>query len=198
MKIHKILEKPAVYDLCQKILSFIAAGNKGMGNFLRNEVGSQAGSVLEVGCGTGRFAGIFGERYTGVDNNPKYIEYAKNKYPGRFLTVKADQIEKLGEKFDYVLSICTLHHLTDEEVVSSVKKMVDLAQKKVYIIDPVYPTSRWNFLGRLLFSLDRGRYQRTLGGMIDLLEPMGFEVRREGLENSYPYQVCVFVGQARN
>ena len=40
--------------------------------------------VIEVACGPGAFSDLFPEnRYTGIDLNPRYIEYAKTTLPAR-------------------------------------------------------------------------------------------------------------------
>lgn len=192
MKIHKILENPAVYDTCQKILSFIAAGNKGMGNFLEETLGSGTGSILDIGCGTGRFAKIFGGRYTGIDNNPQYIACAKKYAPeGNFFVADSSDVGFLNRQFDYVLSICTFHHLSDEQVKKTVARMKEMANKKIFIIDPVYPPL-FNILGYLLFKLDRGQYRRTFDQLNKLLEPAGFKPLVLRLKQSFPYRICVF------
>lgn len=191
MILHKILENPTVYNLCQKALSIIALGNKGMANFMRSEFAG-AKTVLEVGCGTGRFANIFGQRYTGVDYNGAYIKHAQNKFPAaKFYVSDSSSLAFMGKKFDTVFSICTFHHLSNEQVVNTIIEMEKVANNSVYVIDPVYPPA-WNILGYILFKMDRGFYRRTFNKMRNLLEPMGYQVRQESLPNSFPYKICVF------
>lgn len=191
MFIHKILDYPLIYNLAQKILSLIAFGNKGMEIFLKNELGSAEGTVLDIGCGTGRFAKIFGERYTGIDCNRQYIDYARQKNKGKFYVADAAKIDFLGQKYDYVLSICTFHHLSDAQSQETVKEMVKIANKEIYIIDPVYP-SKLNIVGYLLFKLDRGKYRRTFVQFNNLLSSLGFDLIVSGLNRSFPYRICVF------
>lgn len=190
MRIYKTLRHPKVYNACQRILSIIAFGNKGIENFLRHSLGDTDGTVLDVGCGTGRYADIFGDRYTGIDYNEEYIDYARKNHKGNFFTASSSEIKKLNKKFDFVLSINTLHHLSDAEVKEAVRQMKDIAGKKILVIDPVYP-AKWNFLGYLLFSLDRGEHTRTYGQLFSLLAGEGFFFVSD-LKNSFPYRVCAF------
>ena len=139
MIIHRLLEKPYIYNLSQKVLSVIAFGNKGIGNFLKDELGSSSDTVLDVGCGTGRYADIFGKRYTGIDPNDEYIEHARANHRGNFLVADCANLQKAGKQFDTVLCVNTFHHLNNEQIRNTANEMKAVAKKSIYIIDPVYP-----------------------------------------------------------
>ena len=191
MTIHKLLENPRIYNLSQRVLSIIAFGNKGIGNFLKAELGNSPDTVLDVGCGTGRYADIFGKRYTGIDPNGEYIDHARANYSGNFIVADCANLQKAGKQFDTVLCINTFHHLNNEQIRDTVKEMKTVAEKNIYIIDPVYPI--WlNLLGYLLFKMDRGEYQRTYQEHEFLLNTLGFKLKTKKLKNSFPYQVTVF------
>lgn len=74
-----------------------------------SEVGISSGdSVLDLGCGFGDFAAFLTDRgidadYTGYDINPKLIEEAERRYPGRRFEVR-DVLEESFPQFDYVVS----------------------------------------------------------------------------------------------
>lgn len=74
-----------------------------------SEVGISSGdTVLDLGCGFGDFAGFLAGRgieasYTGYDINPKLIEEARRKYPGRTFEVR-DVLEESFPRFDYIVS----------------------------------------------------------------------------------------------
>ena len=87
--------------------------------FLEEHVRVRAGSVvLDIGCGTGNSLEFLGSqvRYTGVDINGDYIEYAKRKYDGRGTFEVADATTSEFDweaSFDAVFSFGVLHHLPD-------------------------------------------------------------------------------------
>jgi len=83
-------------------------------------------SVLDVGCGEGRFLGLLNSeinRKVGVDLSERAIGFAKAFHPNiEFLAKDASEID---EKFDMVTAIEVLEHIPDEEVISFFKKLAD-------------------------------------------------------------------------
>lgn len=200
-QIHSFLEHPKIYNISQKFLALLNLNRDSIGGFLRSEIRLNPGEkILDVGCGTGRYAKIFsGNQYFGVDNNPQYIEYAKSKNGGIFGVMDAAKLNFPDESFDYVISIQVFHHLSDEEVRKTVKEMqrVLKGDGKIYITDAVTP-SVTNFVGYSLFKLDRGKHTRKLSELNKLLAKHNFSLYKENLKGSFPYQVSVFYYQKSN
>jgi ubiquinone/menaquinone biosynthesis C-methylase UbiE len=76
------------------------------------------GSVLDVGCGTGRFLAALPDRYerVGLDLSPEMLVRARN----RGLDVVQGSSEKVpfaDDSFDLVTTFAVLHHLIDHELV---------------------------------------------------------------------------------
>lgn len=71
-------------------------------------------TVLEVGCGTGKFAYIIakkGAKVLGVDYSKTAIEIAQRKYKHNNLTFKhLDITQQISGKYDVIVSIGTLEH----------------------------------------------------------------------------------------
>jgi SAM-dependent methyltransferase len=82
------------------------------------EVIDRQTSVLEVGCGVGRFSAQiedrFGASVTAIDFNPVVIEYAKEAAKSLGLHVKYEAADLFKfepqEKFDVCVSLGVLHH----------------------------------------------------------------------------------------
>ncbi len=193
--LNKLLEHPFVYNLSQKVLSFISMGNTGIPDCLTSTIKPE-GEILDVGCGTGRYAYIFKDHYTGTDINPKYIEMAKKSHPEtgyKFEVMDATAMSYPDGKFDAVFCVGIFHHLTDAQVNGTCKEMVRLCKNggQILIIDPVKPGWK-NIFGTILFSLDRGANRRTFEELRDLLAPHGILPLNPSLKKSFPWRVSAF------
>lgn len=84
--------------------------------------GELAGSILDIGCGTGENALFFageGHEVWGIDSSPLAIRKAEKKagergLPVRFLVMDARDTVRLGRKFDTVTDSGFFHTLSDE------------------------------------------------------------------------------------
>jgi len=78
-------------------------------------------SILDVGCGEGRFLGLLGNRIrkVGVDLSLRPIKFAQAFHPDiEFHCADADQLK---EEFDVVTAIEVLEHVPDEQVTNFLK-----------------------------------------------------------------------------
>ena len=109
-----------------------------------------SGSVLDVGCGTGRFLSALPARYdrTGIDVSTRMLDYAR----GKGLKVEQAGGEDLpfdDDSFDLVATFAVLHHLIDPDVVrASLREMVRVARPGGAVLvwdhNPLNPY--WRFL----------------------------------------------------
>lgn len=87
------------------------------------EQGEIAGSVLDVGCGTGEHVlslAELGHEVLGIDLAPRAVELARSKARERgldvpFLVWDALELDRLGRRFDTALDVGLFHTLTDEQ-----------------------------------------------------------------------------------
>lgn len=95
------------------------------------ESGEISGSVLDVGCGTGKHVlhlAALGYEAWGVDSAPLAIKLANDKAQARgiratFLVRDALHLSQLGKKFDIVLDSGLFHTFADEERVQFAKSL---------------------------------------------------------------------------
>lgn len=92
-----------------------------------------AKTVLDVGCGTGRFVPCFeGMKYTGVDISPLSLAVAKAEYP-KATFIKADLLAYNTKKqYDVVFCWVTLQHIWPEEIEKVTKKLQKWGKKIIF------------------------------------------------------------------
>ena len=186
---YNLLENPRVYNWNMKIASF---NNKTLLGYIDRLIDAQnEDRILDVGCGTGKFAIFKKGYYLGVDSNEKYIDYAGKHYKKEFLIMDATDMNLEDESFNKVFCMSSLHHVSDKDAERMLQEMERVCKKNgyIYIIDAVYPK---NFLGHLLFKFDRGRYQRTFEELKNLLLKYNFNIITDNVGKTYPYQWAIF------
>jgi ubiquinone/menaquinone biosynthesis C-methylase UbiE len=87
--------------------------------FLLKQLPPRLDEALEVGCGTGAFARLLAERcgsVVAIDFSPRMVEVARARSWGHpnveYVVADAASWEFPQERFDCVVSITTLHHLS--------------------------------------------------------------------------------------
>ena len=157
--IDKIWGLPAVFKLWSSCTN--AAKIKAIASTL-TEVSYQ--SVLDVGCGPGSNTNFFGScDYTGIDINPRHIEYAQKRFPDKkFYVQDAGRLTMPAASFDLINVNSLIHHLSDESAINMFTQLAPLLRKNgiVIISEPLIPAKNQYFRRRLQ-KLDFGKYFRT-------------------------------------
>jgi len=122
-------------------------------------------NVLDMGCGTGALSYLFSQKkYLGFDIDEESIRVAKKIHPG-YKFQKGDATKfNLGKKYDLVIIIGVIHHLSNAQAAkafSNVKKHLKKDGMAV-VVEAIPPISKMNFLGRFLRFMDRGDYVRDI------------------------------------
>ncbi len=163
-KLSRLLSLPVMYRAFRALLGGTAAWEVYVKEYVKPKVDER---VLDLGCGPADVLDYLPKlNYTGLDNNPQYIESAQKRFgeKGRFWC-KDVGVAALGPErgtFDLVLATGIVHHLDDQQAVA----MFDLArealrpQGRLITFDGCYapeqsPITRW------LLGNDRGRFVRS-------------------------------------
>lgn len=79
---------------------------------------TQAKSVLDIGCGTGKLLCNLKSKYTcfGVDISEVAIKKLKQRHGVDGLVLNANNIEQLQKKFDFIVANHILEHIPDDEL----------------------------------------------------------------------------------
>jgi SAM-dependent methyltransferase len=126
------------------------------GPFLSFSEVTQAGRILDVGCGTGHLcaavlASCADAEIHGVDISPAYVEYAKRLYPMpaiRFAVGDACRLEYPDAFFDGVLSMLVLHFVSRPQ--AAIAEMVRVAKPGATVAATVWD-ARGGFVANRLF-----------------------------------------------
>lgn len=105
-------QEPKKLESMQKILSLVP---------------EDVESVLDYGCGTGRYSQHF-KNYVGFDRNPYCIEFAKKTYPDKLFSTKFPR-----RKFDLVLVISVIQYQPEAELETFIAEIMSKSSKYVLI-----------------------------------------------------------------
>jgi SAM-dependent methyltransferase len=185
--LRSVLTLPWVYKALQ---TAIGAG-KFRRYFIDRHVRPKSGErILDIGCGPGEIVPYLpeGVEYVGYDISPEYIDWAKNRFPGRgeFFAARFDEAE-LGRHrpFDTVIVIAVLHHLDDEEA----RKLLSLLGRAVrkggrIITADLVSVDGQNPIAQMMVDWDRGQNVRRSGEYLALAQPVFDEVQGEVIDKA--------------
>jgi ubiquinone/menaquinone biosynthesis C-methylase UbiE len=187
-----LLDHPALFNLSQLLIS---GGQRATKRWARAWLNARPEHrILDVGCGTGEFAPLFrsgtwevgsgkdeGSRYLGVDLNPQYIEYARQRYGGAgvaFEVVDATRMAFAAESFDRALFVNCMHHFPDDLNRGILREVARVLRPggRFVLIDMVgdHP----GHAQRFFLDRDRGEHLRSLAAQRALVEEF-FAIERE-------------------
>ena len=132
--------------------------------------------ILDIGCGPASILNHLNDvQYSGIDISDKYIKTAQQTFgsKGTFYCASVDDFPTFSDtKFDRILLIGVLHHLTDAQISNMFPSIIKLLAPggKIISFDGVF-TTRQNPVARLLLIMDRGKNVRYEEGYLKLLQP---------------------------
>ena len=168
--IERVLGKSKVYDIAMHFL-----GPHRTSEYIARQINASVDDrVLDIGCGTSTILRYLPPvYYLGIDSNPKYISQARDSFgmSGDFQCKSVDDFTiESTQKFDRILLIGVLHHLTDQQILSLMPKIKDLLSVGGQLItyDGVF-LPKQNLIARLFLKIDRGRHVRTEEAYLSLI-----------------------------
>ncbi len=109
--------------------------------YLTKIVGEKGKTIIDLGCGWGDPMEVLQRqkrRYAvGVDIFPKYLETCRKKNIYDELVLSDVRKYRPRKKFDIVICSHVIEHLRKKDGISLIKKMEDMAKKKIILALPV-------------------------------------------------------------
>jgi 2-polyprenyl-3-methyl-5-hydroxy-6-metoxy-1,4-benzoquinol methylase len=172
IKLWQLLDNPVIWEVSRWLLNLVFSLYR-----KRFQVMQKYGllkdnpSILDIGCGIGQYANMTKGNYLGVDMNERYIDYARerNQRPNQsFRCTDVTTVLNEKSKFDLVLMVDFLHHISDQQCVDLLNIASKLANNYVVSFEPI--TYQPNSVGRWIVENDRGDYVRPLDKLHKLFE----------------------------
>lgn len=146
----------------------------------------ETNSVLDIGCGSGEILKYLPKtiRYTGIDSNQYFIDYAKKKYGGdirEFICREASEIDRfITAPFDTLIFSMFIHHCSNEYVISLWDSIKESITKQVIVLEPII-TKPMDFCSKLYLSIEDGEYVKTTHELEELFSQMGLTIMKKTL-----------------
>ena len=192
--VFRVLQNPVVWELSRIGLDLVFGLYRKRSRTMQNW-GLLDGnpSIVDVGCGIGQYCDVTRGNYLGIDLNCDFISYAskrRRKNPNAtFVCDNASTLVDDGSRFDIVLMVDVLHHLSEVAGARLLNLTSDLSDQYIVSFEPV--KNQTNPLGQWFIDNDRGRYIYSL----DELHAM-FEASPLMIVESIPLQLGFIKSQA--
>jgi len=157
-----ILSFPRIYSFSQWLVSRRGLDEKITSDFLEPFEGMR---ILDVGSGVSTILTKLPNcTYVGIDHNEKYIQRSRIKHRGKgtFFCADVSEVGRLVNfKFDRIVILKVLHHLSDCQVTHLLKECAELLNESGLILTlDVAFTPNQHFIAKYLADRDRGQFVR--------------------------------------
>ncbi len=196
--IKALLEFPWIYESVQHVFGLPKFRRAYIDEYVKPSPGMH---VLDIGCGPGvivPYLSVYEDiQYLGIDVNPNYVRKAERQYGNEHCKFQCADISALGsrgdgqnepcQRYDIVMMNGVMHHLSDAEVGSCLRSIVQLLKDegRFCSFDPVYG-DKPSRIERLILGNDRGKFVRVAAGYEQLVRkylPNARYAVRIGLHN---------------
>lgn len=154
---------PRVYDAVQRLV-----GARRILRQIEPMLHDVAGSVVDVGAGTGNLAEALPAqaRYLWLDSDPHKLKGFRKRSAGPALVADATKLPFPDDSIDWAASAFVLHHLEDAHLDLMLGELHRVVRRGVFVLDAVADPS---LRSRVLWRYDRGRHPRPPDAIRDAI-----------------------------
>ena len=169
----RVLQNPMIWEVSRIGLDLVFGLYRRRSNVMQNwGLLENNPSIVDVGCGIGQYSDVTRGSYLGIDLNRDFINYAskrRRKNPNAsFVCDNAASLVDDGSRFDIVLMVDVLHHLSEDAGTGLLELASDLSESYIVSFEPVKDQS--NPVGQWIIDHDRGRYIYSLDELHTMFE----------------------------
>ncbi|WP_319797369.1 class I SAM-dependent methyltransferase [Nitrobacter sp.] len=174
------LHRAITYPLFYKGLMYAFGADKALSRYASILDAKPGCRMLDVGCGPANILAYLPEvQYTGIDLNPRHIEFAKKRYncSTNFLVGDVTKTD-FGGQFDLINLSGVLHHLDDADAKRLLNHLGGLLGEngRIVTLDNVWlPKQR--LAVKILNSLDSGQNIRSPEQYMTLFSSAGLRLQ---------------------
>lgn len=193
LNISKLLDTPVMLDWIQKGLTLGKDCNR---QWLERTMKPAAEDfVLDVGCGTGRYADIFHCNYFGIDSSKSNVDYAQKKHKRGLSVMDASRLAFRDNMFHYAFVVGVFHHMDNDTATHAIREIKRVCRPggTIVIIEPIYPTNKLNIIGYILSRLDRGKFIRRPKDLVSILSSASCSFSYT-LQKCFPFEDILISG----
>lgn len=176
--IHHLIDVPLIFELQETLCNDYSSVRKEFNDYLSKD----KLKILDIGCATGVSARALvdmeRQSYTGIELIPEYAKLAAKRNPkGKIFVMDATKMSFPARSFDLGLFIGVWHHMDDQAVRSSLKKLKRVLKPNgvLLVAEPLFTPGYW--FSSMLLKRDRGSYIRSQEGYLALAK--GWRVERK-------------------
>ena len=186
---YALLGSPRVYDLQQKL-----GGADRIARHVEEALSALgAGTLLDVGAGTGMVAGLVspGVRYVWFDNDALKLRGFLAKEAGSFAVLgDAARLPFPDRAVDWTVMVDVSHHLPDEALRACLREVARVTRHRFVFVDGILGE---RLRSSLLWKLDLGRFPRRADDLVAHLEAAFRLESVESFRVNHDHLLCVGV-----
>ena len=189
-----ILQFPLLFEIQQRCFQQPGILRHEVEQELLSQDPAEEFTVLDYGCGTGTYAGIFSPRnYVGIDANQPMLDRASQQHKEHTFIQATDLtgIHDVISKVSHVLMVGVVHHLPDEACLSILSSLPSARPLKILTIDTLKCTSG---PGKLIQLFERGEHLRTEEDHKKLLNKAAVETGYKKVPYGKWFELAIFRG----